>query len=93
MKKIYNWLCGNLDKVCHFFVCVLIAIIFGAIILHTTAGVTVLVSSTCGLIAGIICGILKEVYDVINRGMFDTKDLLADLIGSIVGALIALLII
>lgn len=93
MKKIYDWLCGNLDKVCHFLACVLIAIIFSAIILHTTVGVTVLIASICGLIAAIICGILKEVYDVINGGIFDTKDLLADLIGAIVGALMALLII
>lgn len=93
MKKIYNWLRDNLDKVCHFLVCTLIAIVFGTIILHTTADVTVLVAATCGLIAGIICGVFKEVFDAYKGGIFDTKDLLADFIGSIFGALLSLLII
>lgn len=36
MSKILAWLNGNMDKICHFCVCVVISLVFGAIIFHTT---------------------------------------------------------
>lgn len=93
MSKILTWLNGNMDKVCHFCVCVVIALVFGAIIFHTTAGATALIGGTCGLFASIIIGFMKEVYDAfIGSGKFDLKDLLADTIGGIVGAVLLILL-
>lgn len=93
MQKVINWLQGNLDKVCHFLACIVIAIVFSAIILHTTMGATLLVSATCGLIAAMMCGVFKEVFDFVRGGTIDGKDLLADLIGSIIGAALSMLIL
>lgn len=93
MSKILAWLNGNMDKICHFCICLVISLVFGAIIFHTTAGATALIGGACGLIAAFIIGLMKEVYDgFISEGIFDLKDLLADTLGGIVGALILMLL-
>lgn len=82
-----------MDKVCHFCVCVVISIVFGAVILHTTAGATALVGATCGLLLALFIGILKEVYDCFFcGGKFDVMDLLADAIGGLIGAILFILL-
>lgn len=93
MSKILAWFSSNMDKVCHFCVCLVISLVFGAIIFHTTAGATALVGAACGLIAALIIGFMKEVYDgFIGEGIFDLKDLLADAIGGIVGGILLMLL-
>lgn len=93
MSKILAWLNCNMDKVCHFCVCTVISLVFGAIIFHTTAGATALIGGACGLIAAFIIGFMKEVYDgFIGEGTFDLKDLLADTLGGIVGAALLMLL-
>lgn len=92
MNKIINWIWSNLDKVCYVAVCIIIAIVFGAIIFNTTNDCTVVEGAACGFFAGVIVGALKEVFDFCRGGKFDAKDLFADVIGSIIGALLMVLI-
>lgn len=93
MIKLYKWLNANIDKVCHFLVCTLIAILFSALILHTTPTATVLTAAICGFIASVICGLLKEVFDTYMGGYIDVHDLNADLCGAVFGTIIVLLIL
>lgn len=93
MNKIITWLNGNMDKVCHFCICLVIAIVFGAIIFHTTVGATAIAAATCGLIAAFIVGLIKEVCDTLFLGgVFGLKDLFADTIGGMVGAILLVLL-
>lgn len=88
-----DWIYSNLDKVAHTSISVILAIVISWIFLVTTAGCTVLVSAACGIIGTMIIGILKETVDFMRGGSFDLKDLLADLVGSIFGGILAMLIL
>ena len=92
MKKVINWLSNNLDKVAHFAISIVLTIVYGAILFHTTAGATILNAAVGGAFASLGLGIAKEVYDYIIVRNLDLKDLLADLIGSAVGIIILCLI-
>lgn len=72
---------------------VILTIVISWIFLVTTAGCTVLISAVCGIIGTMIIGVLKEIIDFIRGGSFDTKDLLADLVGSIFGGILAILML
>ena len=48
MKKVINWLSNNLDKVAHFAISIVLTIVFGAILFHTTAGATILNAAVGG---------------------------------------------
>lgn len=88
-----DWIYSNLDKVAHTSISVILAIVISWIFLVTTAGCTVLISAACGIIGTMIIGVLKEIFDFTRGGSFDIKDLLADLVGSIFGGILAILIL
>lgn len=44
-----------------------------------------------GLLAGVIAGIGKEVYDYFDYGLFDKKDMLFTWLGATIGALVSVL--
>lgn len=88
-----DWIYSNLDKVAHTSISVILAIVISWIFLVTTAGCTVLISAACGIIGTMIIGVLKEILDFTQGGSFDIKDLLADLVGSILGGILAILIL
>ena len=88
-----DWIYSNLDKVAHTSISVILAIVISWIFLVTTAGCTVLISAACGIIGTMIIGVLKEILDFTRGGSFDIKDLLADLVGSIFGGILAILIL
>lgn len=88
-----DWIYSNLDKVAHTSISVILAIVISWIFLVTTAGCTVLISAACGIIGTMIIGVLKEIHDFTRGGSFDIKDLLADLVGSIFGGILAILIL
>lgn len=93
MNKIIDWFWTNIDKVCHFCICVIISIIIGGIIFRTTEGATPIVCAGCGLISSFIVGVLKEYYDSASgNGVFDLKDLLADMLGGLAGSIIFFLL-
>lgn len=88
-----DWIYSNLDKIAHTSISVILAIVISWIFLVTTAGCTVLISAACGIIGTMIIGVLKEILDFTRGGSFDIKDLLADLVGSIFGGILAILIL
>lgn len=93
MDKILNWFGTNIDKVCHFCICVVISIVFGGIIFRTTEGVTPIVCAGCGFMSSFIVGVLKEYCDrASGKGVFDLKDLLADVLGGLAGSIIFFLL-
>lgn len=88
-----DWIYSNLDKVAHTSISVILVIVISWIFLVTTAGCTVLISAACGIIGTMIIGVLKETADFIGGGTIDFKDLLADLVGSIFGGILVMLIL
>lgn len=93
MNKISNWISVNLDRICHFCVCVVISILIGAILFRTTEGATPIVCAGCGLVGSFIVGVMKELYDhIFTEGVFDLKDLLGDVLGGLLGSAIFLLL-
>lgn len=59
MKKVINWLSNNLDKVAHFAISIVLTIVFGAILFHTTSGATILNAAVGGAFASLGLGIAK----------------------------------
>ena len=88
-----NWIYSNLDKVAHMSISAILVIVISWIFLITTSGCTVLISAACGIIGTMIIGVLKEAIDFMRGGAFDFKDLLADLVGSIFGGILVMLIL
>lgn len=79
------------DKLLHFVICFLIALIFSIIFnlfLPTTISIIV------GTFISLIVGIGKEIYDKYSPDhYFDWKDLIADFSGSIFGVIILIIIL
>ena len=88
-----DWIYSNLDKVAHMSISAILVIVISWIFLITTSGCTVLVSAACGIIGTMIIGVLKETIDFMRGGSFDSKDLLADLVGSIFGGILVIFIL
>lgn len=64
--------------------------------LHLLAGLAIAIIfgwqyPLIGLLAGIIAGIAKEVYDYLDYGLFDKKDMLFTWLGATIGALVSVL--
>lgn len=75
----------NADKVKHFIACLAISAV--AAIIQSVAGANYLQSFVAGVIAGGAIGIGKEYGDQCSSiGHWDWSDILADLLGAIVGA-------
>ncbi len=67
-------------------------------VIHFLAGYTVTaiigfaISLEYGILAGVMAGVLKEVYDEYKYGGFDAKDLISTLIGVVVGGVVVVLL-
>jgi uncharacterized membrane protein YjdF len=69
------------DKIIHFIVCFVLAVL-AALITN---------SIIIGWLSAVVVGIAKELYDRYSYGLFDIKDLMADILGATCGILILLL--
>lgn len=91
-NKLIICLRQNIDKVCHYLVCLLISLLT-ILTMTMIIGITAWISGIIGFIISGIIGILKEAYDSKHGGIFDKKDLLADIIGGISGTIIGIVFI
>lgn len=95
MSSLYNKVAAFLcsfpsDKYVHFIVCLIGTFLLAALI-HFI-GATVIVSTIISAVVFFLIGVAKELVDKYYRGeIFDKKDLLADLIGLIVGIVLYLI--
>ena len=82
---------GGEDKVLHFETCCLITMVV-ALFNMNLLGLGIAASAVSAGMISIIAGILKEVYDNNTYGLFDNKDIIADVLGAFAGLLIIILI-
>lgn len=92
MKKIINWLQSNLDKVCHFCICLILALCFAYLILQIF-NFPLALCAWFGFVGSMSIGALKEIYDLKRGNIFDSKDLLADWLGASVGFIMAIIML
>ena len=79
------------DKVLHFETCCLITMVV-ALLNMNVLGLGIAASAVSAGMISIIAGILKESYDYNTYGLFDNKDIVADVLGAFAGFLIIILI-
>lgn len=91
-NKLIVWTRQNIDKVCHYLVCLLISLLT-ILTMTMIIGIPAWISGIVGCIASIIIGVLKEIYDSKHGGIFDKKDLTFDIIGSMSGTVIGIIFI
>ena len=82
---------GGEDKVMHFETCCLITMVF-ALLHMNVLGRGIVASAASAYLIAVIAGILKEAYDFYTYGLFDNKDIVADVLGAFAGFLIIILI-
>ena len=82
---------GGEDKVLHFETCCLITMVV-ALLNMSVLGFGITASSVSAFMIAIIVGILNEAYDYTTYGLFDNKDIVADVLGAFAGLLIIILI-
>ena len=82
---------GGEDKVLHFETCCLITMVV-ALLNMNVLGLGIAASAVSAGMISIIAGILKEAYDYYTYGLFDNKDIVADVLGAYAGFLIIILI-
>lgn len=82
---------GGEDKVLHFETCCLITMVV-ALFSINVLGLGIAVSAVLACMIAVIAGILKESYDYNTYGLFDRKDIIADVLGAYAGFLIIILI-
>ncbi len=82
---------GGEDKVLHFETCCLITMVV-ALFNINLLGLGIAASAVSACMIAIIAGILKEAYDYNTYGLFDNKDIVADVLGAFAGLLIIILI-
>lgn len=90
MKMIYTIVNKALsavpvDKYIHVVVCIVIA----GLIAHIVPCPKV-ISAIVAVVVTIAIGVAKEFYDKKDYGLFDWNDILADVCGAVIGALISL---
>lgn len=92
MKKIWDWLTHwPKDKVLHFALSLLVALV-AAVVAHVCGAEKYTVLAV-GWFSGFFAGFGKEIYDEAHSGSSDSTDWAADLLGTAVGCLIALLLV
>lgn len=69
-----------MDKILHFGVCLLLTLVIGYF------------SLPLAFLAVLVTGVGKEVYDYLDYGLFSIGDLIADILGFIIGLSIYLII-
>ena len=82
---------GGEDKVLHFETCCLITMVV-ALLNMNVLGLGIAASAVSAGMISIIAGILKESYDYNTYGLFDNKDIIADVFGAFSGFLIIIFI-
>ena len=82
---------GGEDKVLHFETCCLITMVV-ALFNMNVLGMGTTASAVSACMIAVIAGILKEVYDYNTYGLFDNKDIIADVFGAFAGFLFIILI-
>ena len=82
---------GGEDKVLHFENCCLITMVV-ALLNMNVLGMSTTSSAVSACMIAVIAGILKELYDYNTYGLFDNKDIIADVFGAFAGFLIIILI-
>lgn len=82
---------GGEDKVLHFETCCLITMVV-ALLNMKVLGLCIAVSAVSACLVSVVAGILKEAYDYTTYGLFDNKDIVADVLGAFAGFLIIILI-
>lgn len=90
MKNLFNKI--MVDKWAHlaFSICISFVIAFAdkKVFDRDTA-----VCAAIGCLSAIFIGIVKEVYDFLKGGQFDSKDLLADLIGCVIAFIFIIILL
>ena len=74
------------DKVAHFGVCLTIVVVVSACFRN-------LLGTVLGMIAALVVGLGKEIYDKVKGGPFSLADLVADFIGCVVGAVCCIIML
>lgn len=82
---------GGEDKVLHIETCCLITMVV-AFLNMNMLGLGIAASAVSACLIAVIAGILKEAYDYNTYGLFDNKDIVADVLGAFAGLLIIILI-
>ena len=82
---------GGEDKILHFETCCLITMVV-ALLNMNVLGIGIAASAVSACMISVISGILKESYDYNTYGLFDNKDIIADVLGAFAGFLIIILI-
>lgn len=91
MKTILNWLLHwPKDKVLHFALALIIALVAGCVAKVCGAGRYEVLAA--GWFAGFIAGIGKEIYDEAHSHSSDSRDWAADAVGAALGCIIALIL-
>lgn len=82
---------GGEDKVLHFETCCLITMVV-ALLSMNVLGLGIAASAVSACLIAVVAGVLKEAYDYNTYGLFDIKDIVADVFGAFAGLLIIILI-
>lgn len=91
MKKILEWLTHwPKDKVLHFALSMIVALV-AAVVAHVLGAEKYTVLAV-GWFAGFFAGFGKEIYDEACSGSGDSTDWAADLLGSSLGCIMALIL-
>lgn len=90
MKVIYKFVNDILrsipvDKFIHVVVCIIIAGIIAQLVPFQK-----LISAVVAVMTTLAIGVAKEFYDKKDYGIFDWNDILADVCGAVIGALIGI---
>ena len=82
---------GGEDKVLHFETCCLITMVV-ALLNMNMLGLGIAASAVSACLVSVVAGLLKESYDYYTYGLFNNKDIVADVLGAFAGFLIIILI-
>lgn len=98
MKNIYDkfadWLCSfTPDKYVHFIVGGVIAILFAALVLATTADATPATAGAAGALMALCIGEIKEIVDFFRNKNLDFSDIAATTLGGIFGFILYVIIL
>ena len=87
VDKISNWLVSfGIETYLHILCTMIIAAIIARVCVFTGAERSL--GCILGAMAGLIIGFIKEIYDNKSTGVFEGKDILANLIGTVLFVLI-----
>lgn len=91
MKKILDWIYKNPDKPLHTLISTIIVIIY-FIIFSNILKYDTLHSIVFSCVLTYFSGVIKEIYDKYYRFGWNIKDINANLIGIVIGAILLILI-